>query len=767
MAGPRSLQATVEDCHSTDESDHDSGINESFRRSPAAAASGHASGQTNIGANVAARRSQPSDLNCDKAPAAEKVTNIDLQSDSGYSSHTAATMSSADSGPSAKSQSPPAAPANAAPLPSDSPAGSKRRPTLSRDERHSSESGVRRPLARSGSVSSRNRPRRERQTSESQECEDPNCDRCPGPRRGRPKPSPLESGLDISYPPFDDQRSQRSDPAPSTTSYAPQSPTYTRHPGSYAQGSAIVQPAQTSRPRRASSATRGRPVSFAGDPSQLFWVPGMPVPGQYPPQAHEPHGPPPALSAYHNLPQPQMSGYAMLGASPSGGGFYAPPHMQMHHPQYDMQRPPMHSRTSSNFNARRPALQVYGQPLLTQDTGDMPSARYPSNVPSSATQKRFSRSRFDDYDDDDDESSSEAGYSDEEEENSRALMPPPKAKPSAQRQPSHRQSSSKSERRKSSMSQSLTLEPERDHERHSRKSRVSASAAPSRSASKAPSRPPLLHQPKAQSAFETARNAQIMVEDSRAQRRRSYQGQVYEKRYRGETRYRVESDRRGSRVDFDEDAAADIIIPTQRRRRTDASIRNEVSSSSKLREVANDVEAYQQRTRGSDAPLNDQVHRAAKRGSRIISGASEAGSSRSKGSDKASRVSQSARTTVTNGGGELRLRVDGSARLQFNGDMEGRTLQIMPGEDGMAEIVIADSRGNESAYRSERGSVYDRKTVVSRAERPERLERIERSRREAEEISTRSSRSSQSRRDRDRDVEARPLRRKGEKLYRQ
>jgi hypothetical protein len=45
---------------------------------------------------------------------------------------------------------------------------------------------------------------------------------------------------------------------------------------------------------------------------------------------------------------------------------------------------------------------------------------------------------------------------------------------------------------------------------------------------------------------------------------------------------------------------------------------------------------------------------------------------------------------------EIRLRVDANAplSLQFNGDMEGRTMRLIPGEDGMAELVISGNDAN-------------------------------------------------------------------------
>jgi hypothetical protein len=53
------------------------------------------------------------------------------------------------------------------------------------------------------------------------------------------------------------------------------------------------------------------------------------------------------------------------------------------------------------------------------------------------------------------------------------------------------------------------------------------------------------------------------------------------------------------------------------------------------------------------------------------------------------------------GKNEIRLRVDANAplSLQFNGDMEGRTMQLIPGKDGMAELVI--SGNGADPYRTE------------------------------------------------------------------
>jgi hypothetical protein len=519
------------------------------------------------------------------------------------------------------------------------------------------------------------------------------------------------------------------------------------------QGPAVIQPAQSTRRRSSSTARTARPVSYhAGDAPQGYW-PGMPV-GSYPSPPQE-RGPPPAMSAYHNVHQPQVNPY-QYGATPPNT--YYQPAAPMPTPPYEQQRPPMPSRNSSNFSARRPTS-TYGTTLITQgqSTEPMPSARYPSQ-PQSARTERFPQAQLkwreeddDDDEDEEDESSEYSSSSEEEEARDRRLMPPPKLKGSTERRPSLRPRPKTDYPTDRRMSQSMTLDAPRERTRDPRASQVST-APISRSTSKA--RPALVQHPKAQSAFETAsrRDARITVEDSRSRRRSE---QIYDKQYDVEARRR-------SKI-YQEEAMA---IPSQRRRKTDGDSqrRGDSNSQSRLRDNVDGVEAYLNRTRGSETPLNDQVHRAAKqRANRVPSGPSDAGSTRSKGSDHKSRVSHSARTTVTNGtsvGGEIRLKVDASAplSLQFNGDMEGRVLNINPAEDGMAEIVIASARGNETTYGGDRSSVSGhRRSTVGDRDR-------DRARR-AEESSVRSERSSKGRREQYREDERIPLRRREQIRY--
>ncbi|KAF2124241.1 hypothetical protein P153DRAFT_302700, partial [Dothidotthia symphoricarpi CBS 119687] len=232
-------------CEDYDSDESSARVLESLRRSP----SSHP--------NVAAKRS-PADAGGEKAPAVQQQqrvpVNIDLQSDSGYSSHTAATMSSADSAPSFSSMRPTMPPVVvAAPFPSQSPANRNRRPTLG-DPRQSSSQSLPRPkgLSRRDSQSAKRPPAQRRPTitqerneSRDDDCTDPNCTTC-GPnaavQRRRADPPPSDSALDVSYP--YDPRSQRSDTASPYAS--PPSPTYARQP-QYAQGAAIAQPGQTRR----------------------------------------------------------------------------------------------------------------------------------------------------------------------------------------------------------------------------------------------------------------------------------------------------------------------------------------------------------------------------------------------------------------------------------------------------------------------------------------------------------------------------------------
>jgi hypothetical protein len=276
-----------------------------------------------------------------------------------------------------------------------------------------------------------------------------------------------------------------------------------------------------------------------------------------------------------------------------------------------------------------------------------------------------------------------------------------------------------------------------------------------------------------QSEYDT-RATRMVVNDSRSNRRQSYQTtekayEEYENKARAralEDQYNAErkrekraskiiQDRRPMPGQFDDDDDDDdedddyaeeqkLARPLRSRRKTDASdIRKakERPVEVKNKRAENAAEEYIKSTRGSRDPYADQINKAAKRASRMPSLPSESGSSQSNGSGKAS---QSNRTTMTsNTNNEIRLRLqNGSApvNLQISGDMEGRTLQLVPAENGATDLVIGNARGGETSYHSERGSVMgnNRRSIVAGQ-----------GRRDAEEVSERSSRTGRSRRDRD------------------
>ncbi|OCK85590.1 hypothetical protein K432DRAFT_18831 [Lepidopterella palustris CBS 459.81] len=695
MSGSHPLAATVEDYDSDD-----SEVVTIGRR------------QVNVPgqANVAAKRSHPSDLGNEKPV---EVVGPDAASDSGYSSHTAATMSSADSAQSQKSGSPPVNNADAAPAPSLS----RRRPTLVDTRKSSSQNSPRKPLGRTGSSARRAREGREEAECTVQNCE---CKQSQQSRSRRPQPSPLDSALDISYPPFD-QRSQRSDPS---SQNPPQSPISARRPTPYSQNSTIIQPATTTTRRRSLSTSKTRPISYhAGvTPDAGYWVPGMP----YPTPAER--GPPSSMSAHYMQP---MQPFPMMGATPPNN-YYPQGHPLQTSPPYDAPRPALQPRTSSQYSTRRPTYN-YGPPVISYEpqpfqsssnisTRDRPSARYDS--------KNTSPSAFD-------TSSSEDEF-DSEEDADRALMPPPKPKAAPQRRPSLRSSNTPNSYN-NRLTQSQTL-PERDRDRDARSSRP-GTTNPSRSSSVR--RPSLSSsgRAKATSYSNSSGSAKVTVETASSRRRQSYMGheRTYEleekhrdaDQFHEEPRYRGETQSYGGQ---------------QRRRQTDLDGRRRDENI--VEDKKRDAELYQQRIRGDAVPaLTEQALKAAKRSSRVPSGESDAGSTRSKNSshDKASRISVSNRTNITNtANGEIKMRIDPSTsiNLEFTGDMEGRTIRLAPADDGMAELIIGSSRGTEAIYKSERGSVSGRRTIAPR--------------REAEEASVRSRRSSRS----GRDTERRPLRRR-------
>src|SRR5690242_3807225 len=400
-AAMRPHQATVEDCFSDD--DHGQGVAiEPFTPDPSPGK-----------ANVRTKRSNPEDMGTDKTPTGRAPNNLDVKSDSGYSSQSVAGMSSADSAASAASshrsqRSPPPVPAVPSPTPAQKPrpaharqqsAQGELRYTLPRRESQSQSQAPRhRPAAerlerperperperheRADRVDRVDRaeraerrshappppppaaplPRRRDSRNGDGECTKPGCTTC-GPD-SRPRPSrrqsmlhtqPADSAPDVSYHPHVyDTRSQVSDPA----QYPASSPRDGRPPRMYhsSQGGPVVQPAIT---RRLSTTGRpARPTSYHGDANHNWPQAGMHSP--HPGSPYE-HGPPPSRSAWGNVPYPppQMNAPYMPPYQPPQGSSAAYYQAQQMQPPRDQQRPPLQARTSTfGYPSAPPVVQI-------------------------------------------------------------------------------------------------------------------------------------------------------------------------------------------------------------------------------------------------------------------------------------------------------------------------------------------------------------------------------------------------------------------------
>ncbi|KAI4664120.1 uncharacterized protein J4E79_003621 [Alternaria viburni] len=769
------LQPTVEDCYSDDS--EGGSIPFQGRRSPNAA-------------NVSTKRSHPSDLDKQMPPAQERApTNIDLRSDSGYSSYTTATVSSTNSAQSAPPQrSPPQVPAAAAPAPPQPEAPkARRRPTDTTEK--TSKSSSRPKTSRTTSSASKppavvqpQPPERKRRPTVTQESRPERRDRRDSrvepdgaePRRTkydpnapasavrrRPEITPSQSARDVNRPIPQDTRSMHSDPA--SYQQAPPSPTHYRQ-AYYGHGAAVVQPATT----RRRPSMNGRPMSYGGEAGPQYWAQGAPGYPTPPPE----RGPPPSSSAHYSrgFPMPQMG---QMGPPQTPYGMppgYPPQFYQM--PYDDGQRPGMPQRSSSNAARRGPAPPVINQAPRDQQYSTRYGQTQMTHPRMPAPLQLDDRAHESDTDSETGSSEDDEYYGSEPEVNPndprahRALMPPPKA-PKTKSNTKTKPKTKKSERPSLPHAHTTTtVEQVRSH-RHSMSTppvlvdERSNRHRPTKSTNEASRRQSISRPPPPPRETQTeypARRGSVYVGDStKAERRRSahYGQSARDKEYaqyaaerqqedarleaeervrkelkaaarakrerqarkqaENEARYEAEQERkrekRNSKVyyqppaafddsdeEYESDEAVALVVPEapvppRHRRPTDAGVRKAKESQAL---------DYINSQRGTDVPLNDHIHRAAKRASRVPSMPSHSGSS---GSD---RQSQSNRTAVTsNGNNEIRLRVDANAplSLQFNGDMEGRTMQLIPTEDGMAELVISGSRDNESTYHSsERGS---------------------------------------------------------------
>jgi hypothetical protein len=703
--------------------------------------------------NIRTKRSHPEGVG-NGTPTA-KGPNFDVKSDSGYSSQSVAGMSSADSAASATSQrSPPVVPAAPSPTPQRERGP---RPTHQRQQSsqsaQSSQAASRHPLTRRDSHASQQRPAPERRPTISRQqapaprrrdsrnvddtiCTKPGCN-CgadapePRPRQSRRQSmlqtQPAESAPDVSRQRSYDTRSQVSDPA----NYYPPSPVDGGRSsrGMYhgQQGGPVIEPAMS---RRLSVNQRpARPTSYHAGVGYNMQQPGMHTSYPSPPQDH---GPPPSRSGYANMnyPQPPMhSPYMQYPPLPQGppAAFLQAQAMQ---PTRDSQRPPPpQARASQTLPYGHPAQ----APMVQVERSDrtMPSARYHSNAP---PRRRPQGLEYREPEDHGSESESES-----EEENFEPERPQPR---SSKRRPTlpHANTTPAPLALESRRPQAVIV-PER---RDTRDTRVRERTKDSRSNRRSSmSRPPLVPAIKSESAYDAPR-ARVIVEGSRSSRRESLQ--AYDKTFTEHQRRTRQQEyneqprtKRSSRIydnvvaghdyerDYhdDDDEPAPVARAPLRRRGTDAEPRRRPRPV-EVRQAA-DAEDYINARRGERDTLADQSYAIAKtRSSRTSGVPSEPGSSHSSRSDN---------------NGEIRLRIgnDAPVTLSLNGDMEGRTLQLVPIENGMNELVISgNGRSAESTYRSERGSTRgERKAIMSASQ----------SRREAEEMTERSLHSTRRRRE--------------------
>lgn len=399
-----------------------------------------------------------------------------------------------------------------------------------------------------------------------------------------------------------------------------------------------------------------------------------------------------------------------------------PPSSQSYDPH---QRPPLSARGPSMTGRAQNVV-----PVVTQVASNRErplSARYPSYT--SAPHQVYPTSQqiqYGEHDGSESDSDSES-YEEYERPVQRIMDSPAVSVP--QRRPSMRHAATTPVLdRAHRQPQTVVVERPRRRERESER--------PSRSDQrKSVSRPPLVPPIKAQTEYPTPRN-RVIVENPRSDRRHSRQEYSMSERP-SQREYNVEQRRRNrsSKVydagrdfereyddDEDEDEELDARPLSNRRRRdTDVETRRRAQRPVEVTKKVDAAENYISAGRGDHDTYADQAYgEARKRSSRVSGGPSEAESSRSRGSDK------------TNG--EIRLRIgnDAPVTLSLNGDMEGRTVQLVPGENGMNELVISGNPRGETAYHSERGSVRRAITSASQARRdaeelPERSERSERS----------------------------------------
>ena len=714
-------------------------------------------------ANVSAKRSHPSDLG---KPSIIRTGGRDAASDSGYSSHTAATLGSAD----LPVPPPPLPPSVQHPRSSmeissassstgdgawvtsktKSDSGSstaKRRsanvarPAIRSDARSqskSSSSGTApaavpaSPIGSSRPSRSESQARRTRQQSRSEEeCNNPSCT-CQRDRRRAPS-SPGSRPSVATLPPY--AAMPRPQPSPSSAPYyGPPSPRTQRYPAGVAP--MVVEASQPL--RRPGPMSRARPISYhAGMSREALWASGTGF-GAF----ADPRGPPLSFSAYANPPQPPHMVYHQMNMNPAHLSY------QSLHPGQD--RPPMPESTrgmpaplpSLNYSTRRP-ISSYAPPQIHYEppTPGFPPPHTNMNSNPSTGQPRirqiFSPPPFmarpvSTFEDSYSTSSFESSEPDEDVRDDRRRMPPPSG-PVRRRRPEIRHAATVAHPERAT-AREIKLHPStRTHYNDNVRSNP-ASGSTSR-------RPSLVHN-RTKSKTYTEPGATTMVESSTSRRRMSYR--AHEQRSND-----IDAARKAS-----EAYQADVRARASSSRR-----RRETEATSNSRDGGRSVNRRSIVIDGHDAdltiPLTEEALRKTKRSSRLEtlsvatsetgSGQSKAGSSHN--GDNGNKTSN-ARMVIdgrTLSGGTSSNKTPGTSgedagdgstspvtesiymqykglNVEIQGNMEGKTLSWRQQEDGKPQLVLGDIGENERPCRhsgtQEQDNLQDRGGYRERVKEP-------------------------------------------------
>ncbi|KAF2084873.1 hypothetical protein K490DRAFT_59194 [Saccharata proteae CBS 121410] len=640
-------------------------------------ADGHAAPRS----NSSVKRSSSSDVGKDKPqPSAA--------SDSGYSSRTAATVSSADSAksshahPEARTSPPkqvavPEAPSAPTVEPAPAPRTRRRTTVVDHEPRRNktTESPSRsRPIAPTTSVRqdrAPSQPRRSRQDSKTAKsdgpCGHPQCVDCRPARRSSMR---VDTGL-LHDLPF-----RQYPPSPSRSYYQPDIPP-------------VGFPGPPSEPlRRTHSASRPTPKSYYSGSAisdAQKWG-----------QSQMAFGPPPSI---YNQPM-QHPGFASTAqTSHHPHRYYQPGVLPPHSPMMQVpppldQRPGMlRGSTLGDFDTRRSSFGYGGggPPVIMQDRRPADGAqRLPNPRYGPATTTNVSKYVVDNSEDEpheDDERQAQMLYD-------RTLMPPPvMPMPPIARRPSLRQSRTSNNavytNRQMAADQSESDFEEVDYyddPRYMRQERLTReSRGPSRR------RPSVTSSDRTRSYHTNSirgAGAEVVVASPRQPRR--YRDELREKRRGGGGNeiVAIKSDRDRRRSADVGALQRDAQVHDRRMDSVDQKIRNAQAHLFATGGVSdkNPIDSMR---------MPQEVPSARKPRGQSVSTRSRAPSNGDRGSHISER---STATRDTNGDFKISLNASTGLNVELNGDMDGKTLSLRPGGDGKMEMVFMDKAQREKRY---------------------------------------------------------------------